>query len=55
MFSSESKALSKKGPYAMKTRAAVIYEPGKPIQVEEVELDAPKAHEVQVKMVAAGI
>ncbi len=39
----------------MKTRAAVIYEPGKPIQVQEVELDAPKAHEVQIKMVAAGI
>ncbi len=39
----------------MKTRTAVIYEPGQPIQIEEIELDAPKAHEVQVKMVAAGI
>ena len=39
----------------MKTRTAVIYGPGQPIQVEEIELDAPKAHEVQVKMVAAGI
>lgn len=39
----------------MKTRTAVIYEPGKPISIEEIELDSPKAHEVQVKMVAAGI
>jgi NDMA-dependent alcohol dehydrogenase len=39
----------------MKTRAAVLYAPGEPIRVEEVELDPPKAHEVQVKMVAAGI
>ena len=39
----------------MKTRAAVIYEPGQAIQVQEIELDTPKKHEVQVKMVAAGI
>jgi S-(hydroxymethyl)glutathione dehydrogenase/alcohol dehydrogenase len=39
----------------MKTRTAVIYEPGQPIQIEEIELDPPKTHEVQVKMVAAGI
>jgi S-(hydroxymethyl)glutathione dehydrogenase/alcohol dehydrogenase len=39
----------------MKTRAAVIYTPGEPIRVEEIELDPPRAHEVQVKMVAAGI
>ncbi len=39
----------------MKTRTAVIYEPGQPIQVEEIELDPPKTHEVQIKMVAAGI
>lgn len=39
----------------MKTRTAVIYEPGQPIQIEEIELDAPKTHEVQVKIVAAGI
>jgi len=43
------------GTFSMKTRTAVIYEPGQPIQVEEIELDPPKAHEVQVKMVAAGI
>ena len=39
----------------MKTRTAVIYKPGEPIVIEELELDAPKTHEVQVKMVAAGI
>src|SRR5579885_3094598 len=39
----------------MKTRAAVQYAPGEPIRVEEVELDAPKEHEVQVRMVAAGV
>src|SRR6266567_1395743 len=39
----------------MKTRTAVLYRPGEAIRVEEVELDPPKDHEVQVKMVAAGI
>lgn len=39
----------------MKTRTAVLYAPGEPIRVEEVELDPPKAHEVQVRIVAAGI
>jgi NDMA-dependent alcohol dehydrogenase len=39
----------------MKTRTAVLYAPGEPIRVEEVELDAPKDREVQVKMVAAGV
>src|SRR5579875_1134346 len=39
----------------MRTRTAVIYAPGEPIRVEEIELDPPKAHEVQVNMVAAGI
>jgi len=39
----------------MKTRTAVLYTPGEPILVEEIELDPPKEHEVQVRMVAAGI
>ena len=39
----------------MKTRTAVLYQPGEAIRVEEVELDPPKDHEVQVKMVAAGV
>ncbi len=40
---------------SMKTRAAIQYAPGEPIRVEEIELDAPKEHEVQVRMVAAGV
>jgi NDMA-dependent alcohol dehydrogenase len=39
----------------MKTRAAVLYSPGEPIRVEEVELIPPHEHEVQIRMVAAGI
>ncbi len=39
----------------MKTRTGVLYHPGEAIRVEEVELDPPKDHEVQVRMVAAGI
>lgn len=39
----------------MKTRAAVQYAAGEPIRVEEVELDPPGEHEVQVRMVAAGV
>ena len=39
----------------MKTRAGVIYAPGEPIRVEEVELDSPRDNEVQVRIVAAGI
>src|SRR5215831_10459000 len=39
----------------MKTRTAVLYQPGEAIRVEEIELDPPKEHEVQVKMVAAGV
>ncbi len=39
----------------MKTQTAVLYAPGEAIRVEEVELDPPKEHEVQVKIVAAGV
>ena len=39
----------------MKTRTAILYAPGEAIRVEEVELDPPKDHEVQVKLVAAGV
>ncbi len=39
----------------MKTRTAVLYATGEPIRVEEVELDPPKEHEVQVKIAAAGV
>lgn len=39
----------------VKTRTAVLYAPGEPVRIEEIELDPPKEHEVQVRMVAAGI
>jgi len=39
----------------MKTRAAVAFEKGKPLQIVEVDLDGPKAGEVLVEMKATGI
>jgi S-(hydroxymethyl)glutathione dehydrogenase / alcohol dehydrogenase len=39
----------------MKTKAAILQEYQKPLMVEEVELDKPKAGEVLVKMRAAGL
>jgi S-(hydroxymethyl)glutathione dehydrogenase / alcohol dehydrogenase len=39
----------------MKTRAAVAWEADKPLQIEEVDLAAPKAGEVLVRIVATGV
>jgi len=39
----------------MKTRAAVAYEAGKPLVVEDVELDGPRAGEVLVEIKATGV
>ena len=39
----------------MKVRAAVAYEVGKPLVVEEVDLEGPKAGEVLVELKATGI
>ena len=39
----------------MRVRAAVAYEAGKPLVVEKVELDGPKAGEVLVEIKATGI
>ena len=39
----------------MKTRAAVAWEVGKPLAIEEVDLDGPKAGEVLVQIKATGI
>ena len=36
-------------------KAAVLYEYGKPMMIEEVELDPPKSGEVHIKVAAAGI
>jgi S-(hydroxymethyl)glutathione dehydrogenase/alcohol dehydrogenase len=39
----------------MRTRAAVAYEANKPLVIEEVELDGPKAGEVLVELKATGV
>lgn len=39
----------------MKTRAAVAWEAGRPLTIETVDLDAPKAGEVLVRIVASGV
>src|SRR5919197_1593378 len=39
----------------MKTRAAVAFEAGKPLVVEELDLDGPRAGEVLVEIMATGV
>ena len=39
----------------MKTRAAVAYAPNRPLVVEEVDIEGPKAGEVMVRIVATGV
>jgi alcohol dehydrogenase (nicotinoprotein) len=39
----------------MKTRAAVVHEPGKPIEIEEVSLDGPRDGEVLIRYQYAGL
>ncbi|NIO09806.1 MAG: S-(hydroxymethyl)glutathione dehydrogenase/class III alcohol dehydrogenase [Deltaproteobacteria bacterium] len=39
----------------MKSRAAVAWEPGKPLEIEEVELAGPKKGEVLLRLVATGV
>ena len=39
----------------MKTRAAVAWEAGKPLSIEDVDLEGPKAGEVLVEIMATGI
>ena len=39
----------------MKTEAAVLWGPGRTWEIEPVELDPPKEHEVLVRMVASGL
>lgn len=39
----------------MKIRAAVTRAPGAPFTIEEIELDAPKKHEILVKITACGV
>ncbi len=39
----------------MKTRAAIAYEPGKALEIEDVELEGPRAGEVLVEIMASGV
>ncbi|XP_068571295.1 alcohol dehydrogenase class-3-like [Cebidichthys violaceus] len=39
----------------IKCKAAVAWVPGKPLSIEDVEVAPPKAHEVRIKVVAAGV
>ncbi len=39
----------------MKTRAAVAWEAGKPLEIEEVDLQGPKEGEVLIRVVATGV
>jgi NDMA-dependent alcohol dehydrogenase len=39
----------------MKTKAAVVYETGKPIEIEELDLDGPKDGEVLIRYTHAGL
>ena len=39
----------------MKARAAVAWEPRRPLQIEEVEVEAPRAGEALVRIVATGV
>jgi NDMA-dependent alcohol dehydrogenase len=39
----------------MKTKAAVVIEPGKPFEIEELDLDGPRANEVLIRYTHAGL
>ena len=39
----------------MKTRAAVAWEAGKPLEVQEIELEGPRHGEVLIRNVATGV
>ena len=47
--------ITRYGGSGMRTRAAVLHECNTPLSLEEVELEAPKANEVMVKMVSSGV
>ena len=39
----------------MKSRAAVAWEAGKPLEIEEIDVQGPKEGEVLVRVVATGV
>ncbi|XP_023556374.1 alcohol dehydrogenase class-3 [Octodon degus] len=42
-------------PQVIKCKAAVAWEPGKPLSIEEIEVAPPKAHEVRIKIIATAV
>jgi S-(hydroxymethyl)glutathione dehydrogenase/alcohol dehydrogenase len=42
-------------PETVAVRAAVLREPGRPVEIETIRLDPPRAGEVQVRVAAAGV
>jgi S-(hydroxymethyl)glutathione dehydrogenase/alcohol dehydrogenase len=44
-----------RGRITMKTRAAVAWEAGKPLEIETIDLDGPQAGEVLLRIVATGV
>ena len=39
----------------MRTRAAIAWEPNRPLEIEEIDLDGPKAGEVLVRIVTTSL
>ncbi|KAM4049034.1 NADP-dependent alcohol dehydrogenase-like [Anomaloglossus baeobatrachus] len=39
----------------IKCKAAIAWEPSKPLSIEEIEVAPPKAHEVRIKIISSGI
>ena len=39
----------------MKSRAAVAWEPGKPLSIEEIDVASPKQNEVLIRLIATGV
>ena len=39
----------------MKMQASLLYEPGRPLEVADLDLEGPKEDEVMVRMVATGV
>ncbi|KAK5896725.1 hypothetical protein CesoFtcFv8_009855 [Champsocephalus esox] len=39
----------------IRCKAAVAWEPGKPLTIEDVEVAPPKVHEVRIKIIASGV
>ncbi|VDP03942.1 unnamed protein product [Soboliphyme baturini] len=54
-FTGEANEMSSTAGQVIKCKAAVAWEPGKPLSIEEIEVAPPQAHEVRIKVVATGV